>query len=329
MTSTNAKNIALRAGKTIMLPLAVYLIFLLLLPGGFGSWNTVYVCLIQSVVPTLIGWGMCMNMMAGAFDFSGGAVVSLSAMVGAYASWNWGIPGLVITCVVMALLLELVTGTIFTLLRIPSIVVTIGTLLVFESITQLYHGGNNAPLAEGTGLLGKSPYIFVVCLVSGLIFHMIYEHTRFGYQVKCVGNNARVAKNIGIDARKVKFLCFLVGGIFMGIAAVAQVSYGGLASAKTNMATLELTFTPLMGVVLGIQLSQICGMAMGIFVGEFTINLITSGLIGMGLSGNYQKIVTGVALLLVLVAVSARSKMMKRKHYNDLVKAAQSPSPSA
>lgn len=307
------KKIALNTIKTLALPFLVYIVFFILAPNNFGTPFGIYVSLMQTVTPTLIGWGICLNLLVGAWDFSAGAVVSLAAVLAAYASLEYGLIGIIVVCMLAALVMEVLTGAIFTLLRIPSIITTIGMMLIYESVTQLYRGGSNTTISKSSAVLSTFPYIFIVLIFAGFLFYMIYEHSKIGYDVRAVGNGANVAKNIGINPRKVKFLTFVVAALFIGIAAIMHLSYGGTVGPKANMDTLNLTFTPIMGVVLGIALSEFCGLAIGVVVGEFTLNLITSGLVAMGLSGNMQKIITGVALLCVLILTSSREQISINK----------------
>jgi len=301
-----AKKRIMKVLMTLALPVLIYVVFLALAPDNFGRPFGIYVSLMQSVTPTLIGWGICLNLLVGAWDFSAGAVVSLSAVFAAYASQSYGLPGLIITCLVSAFVLELMTGTVFTVLRIPSIITTIGMMLIYESVTQLYRGGGNVTITKEAAVLGTFPWIFIVLGIAALLFYIIYEHSKIGYDVRSVGNGVNVAKNIGINPRRVKFITFVVAGLFIGIATIIHLSYGGTVGPKANMDTLTLTFTPIMGVVLGIAISRYCGLMLGVFIGEFSLNMITSGLVAMSLSGNMQKIITGVALMIVLILTSVR-----------------------
>lgn len=307
--SARFKDIILRILKTLLIPAVVYVVFLILAPGRFGTPFGLYVVLLQSVVPSLIGFGMAFNLLVGAWDLSGGAVVTLSAFIAAYATLQYGIIGLIVVCVVSAMILELLTGTVFSLLKIPSIIVTIGMMLIYESISQLYNGGKTVIIESKFAILGAFPYIFIILIAGAVLFHMIQGYTKFGYNVYSVGNSPVISKNIGINTGKVKFLCFLVGGIFMGLASIIYLSYGATVSAKSNMDTLSFTFTPIMGVILGMHIAKFCGLTLGIIIGEVTINLINSGLIATGMSANMQQIVTGMALLMVLVFTGIKERM--------------------
>lgn len=314
----NVKDLLLRIFKTLLIPLCVYIAFTILAPGRFGTPLAMYIVLLQSVAPTLIGFGMAFNLLVGAWDLSAGAVVSLTALFAAYAGLQYGLGAMVVVCMVAALVMEVITATVFTVFKIPSIITTIGILLIYESVSQLYHGGVNVTLSRNLTVLVKFPTIFIFLIVGAIIFHLIQGSTIFGYNVYAVGNSSVIAKNIGINVTKVRFLCFIVGGIFMGLAAIIHMSYGGTVISKSNMDSLNLTFTPIMGVVMGLSLAQYCGLTLGIFVGEVTINLITSGLVAAGLNASMQKIVTGGVLLAVLAFagiqdIMAEKKMSKQK----------------
>lgn len=312
------KNVLMRTLKTLLMPIVVYVVFFALAPKNFGSPYAMYIVLMQSVVPSLIGFGIAFNLLVRAWDLSAGAVVTLTAMFAGYASLNYGIAGLIIVSLVVAFLLHTLTGTVFTLLRIPSIITTIGMMLVYESVSQLYKGGQILSVNSSYAVLATFPYIFIILIVAAVLFYLILNYTKFGYNVNAVGNSPVIAKSTGINPRKVKYLCFIVGAFFLGIGSLLYASYSGTVGMQANMATLTLTFTPIMGVVLGMYLSQFCGLTLGIIIGEITINMINSGLIATGMSASMQKIATGLALLIVLAFTGLRDHLAQKKAQRQL-----------
>ena len=118
----------------------------------------------------------------------------------------------------------------------------------------------------------------------------------------CIRDRA-TAKSIGINSIKIRFLCFVVGGIFVGIASFLQVSYGGAIAPKTGMNTMSMVFPPFMGVFIGQYLERYCDIMLGIFLGVFSMTMINTGLIAMGLPGTLQQVVTG-CFMLIFMAIS-------------------------
>ena len=88
--------------KVILLPVFVYLLFFICSGGTFGKPASLLMNLKQSLAPTLISYAMCCNMMCGRIDLSAGAVVMLAAMLGAKATYLYGIGLLPFAIIVVA-----------------------------------------------------------------------------------------------------------------------------------------------------------------------------------------------------------------------------------
>lgn len=298
----------------IAMPLAVFLIFYIGQPERFGTPEGIRIMLQQSVINSIIGFGLCMNLVIDTWDFSAGAQMVLSGLIGAHFAQSWGFPGLIAATIVTAVLLGTLTGLIYSVFKIPSIIVTIGTMLIYESAGSLYRGGKSITIPGEIGFLGKAPWIFVVGIAAYLLAYVIYHHTKFGYNVRAVGNGEATAKNIGMDPIKIRFLCFVVGGIFVGIAGVLQVSYGGAIAPKSGMNTMSMVFPPFMGVFIGQYLERYCDIYLGIFLGVFSMTMINSGLIAMGLPGTLQQVVTGCFMLIFMaISINRETAILKQR----------------
>jgi len=297
------------------LPLVVFLIFYICRPDRFGTPSGLLIMLQQSVIDSVIGFGLCYNLVIDTWDFSSGAQLVLAGLIGAFSAQYFGIWGLIVVTVVVSILLGSLTGFIYSALKIPSIIVTIGVMLVYESAGTLFRGGASITVPSSISFLGRAPYIFIVGILAYLLAYLLYHHTKFGYHVRAVGNGEITAKNIGINSIRVRFLCFVVCGFFVGIASLLQVSYGGAIAPKGGMNTMSMVFPPFMGVFIGQYLEKYCDIMIGIFLGVFSMTMINTGLIAMGLPGTLQQVVTGM-FMLIFMAISINQdafKIRKRK----------------
>lgn len=303
----------------VAMPLAVFLIFFIGQPDRFGTPEGIRIMLQQSVINSVIGFGLCMNLVIDTWDFSAGAQLVLAGLLGASFAQNFGFAGLLIVTIFMAVLLGMITGLVYSVFKIPSIIVTIGMMLVYESIGSLYHGGESITISQEISFLGKSPWIFLAGILTYALAYVIYHHTKFGYNVRAVGNGEATAKSIGINSIKIRFLCFVIGGIFVGIAGVLQVSYGGAIAPKGGMNTMGMVFPPFMGVFIGQYLERYCDIMLGIFLGVFSMTMINSGLIAMGLPGTLQQVVTGCFMLIFMAISINREQSILKKRKAEIV----------
>jgi ribose/xylose/arabinose/galactoside ABC-type transport system permease subunit len=299
---SKAKDYGLRAIKSLLLPVVVYLVFLVIGNGRFGSAPSMIVIARQSVMPILISFALACNMSVGMWDFSAGAVVVVSAIVGGNLTkmTGLGIPGLIVFCVLTAVILSAFTGVLYNVMKVPSMVLTIGLVLVYETVTFLIFDGNGALISGAITKLAKSPYCFVVLAVMFGIFYLIFNYTPFGHNVRALGNGQLIARNAGLNPGRTKFISFVFGGIFLGMAAVMLISMKGMVKASGSMATVSTVFDAMMGIFIGLFLTKYCNLAFGVFIGAFTMKMLNAGLIAVGLSSTVRDITSGLFLLLIL-----------------------------
>ena len=121
----------LNAGKAFLIPIALYFVLLLLIRERIGNWNSIVTMLVLSVVPTITAYGLSFGFVSGIMDFSIGSLMIIAGVCSSLAGHYFGLPGMLITAIVVAVFLELIVGGLFALLKIPSLVITVGTLMVF------------------------------------------------------------------------------------------------------------------------------------------------------------------------------------------------------
>ena len=116
-------------GIVLLLPAIFYSFFFLLNPTRFGNFESLFLLLQQSFVPAITSMGLFYIIVMGLFDFSIGSILVMSSMVGLKLSINYGYAGLILGCLITALLLEATNGVLFSFLKIPSLIITVGMLL--------------------------------------------------------------------------------------------------------------------------------------------------------------------------------------------------------
>lgn len=292
------------------LPVILFLIFTVAAPGfGLGS---IQVVLSQSIIPIIMGYSMAFGMAAGLFDLSTGPRVILAAAVGGYMGSRFGLVGLVIGSVVAGIVVGIGMGIAFNKLRIPSMVLSLGALMLLEIFAYAFLGSNAfLQIDSSLAVLGKVPYSFIICGIMAVIFYILYYRTKFSYQVRIIGNNELLAKNMGINPKKINFWCWTIGGIFVGIVGILQVSYSNSVSGALDMSSLSMVFKPMMGVMIGMELLVLIdNLALNIIIGEVCISIIFNGLIALGLPSTMQDVVLGLFMIAVM-SVSANRASLK------------------
>lgn len=311
---------------TLALPVIVYGIFLLICFERFNNFNCAYTIFLQSIVPAITAYAYAFIYMSGLFDFTIGARIIISGLVGGIASAQFGMAGLLIGTLAASVAVALVTGVLNWLCRIPSLILTMALTMVFEILGKNIAGRFSfVSIDYKYAMFGSAPWIIVVLAVCALLFYFIFNHTKFSYHMRAVGSNEAVSKNAGIHVQTVKLLCFVTGSIFVAVTAVLTISQSGSMGAQTNLGSATLLFKPLMAIIIAEVLQPVCDMTIGIFVGQFTLNTIFIGLIAAGFPDTFQNIFLGVFLLIVMIFTNnvetVKEYIHKRKAIGKLEKA--------
>ena len=302
--------------KVIMLPVIVYLIFLVICFERFSNWNCIYTIFIQTIIPTITAYAIAYGNICGVFDFTIGSRLVISGVIGGLLAAQYGFAGMILGAIISAIVVGIITGVLNWWLKIPSLVLTMGLAMVFEIIGSKLAGHYGfVQIDNKYAIFGSSPNIVIIFLLSAVLFYFIFNHTVFSFHMRAVGSNEVVAKNSGIKTDLVKCKSFVYGSVFIGIAAILTLSQSGSVGAQTSLGSVTIMFKPLISVLLALVLQRICDLTVGIFIAQFTLNIIFIGLIAVGLPDTFQNVVLGFFLLVVMILFenSGRIEEFKEK----------------
>jgi ribose transport system permease protein len=254
-------------------------------------------------------------MEAGLFDLSIGARVLLAATVGALLEPSLGLLGLIIGCFVGGMAGAMGIATLYRLLRLPSMVLAIGIVLIYEILATMM-GGAVALLriSSASAAWGSYPFNVLIAIGACVLSYFILYKTKIGCLIKAVGNDEAMAINMGINANRVKVTAYLLGGIFCGITGFLLVSVAAGVSMQTGMSTLTMVFQPMIGVFIGLQLKRVIdNLPLLIFIGQISLTIIFNGFIALGVTDHIQRLFLGLFLITVMV-VSANADKWREKN---------------
>ncbi|MBQ9009999.1 MAG: ABC transporter permease [Clostridia bacterium] len=284
-----------------------YAIFKILTPGNFGSPQNLYAYLQSSIIYSVGGCGLYFIVVMGLFDFAVGSNIVLSSIVGVILSQRFGYVGFIVGCLGCGTIIGILIGILYNQLNVPSMIVTVGLMLIFESVAVFVAGGSKQTLPENLRFFSGAPGNLILAILAFLLMYFILNYTRIGTYCNAIGSNEFTAKNMGINVKKYKLIGFALLHFFVGIMAILTVSYGTTMTALTGMSTMSRNFQPLMGTFFGVAFRKYGTPITAIIVGEFIIAIIFNGFVALGAPTTVQNIVTGAALL-VIVALTARGK---------------------
>ena len=310
------KRFLINTLKVIMLPVIVYLIFLVICFERFSNWNCIYTIFIQTIIPTITAYAIAYGNICGVFDFTIGSRLVISGVIGGLLAAQYGFAGMILGAIISAIVVGIITGVLNWWLKIPSLVLTMGLAMVFEIVGSKLAGHYGfVQIDNKYAIFGSSPNIVIIFLLSAVLFYFVFNHTVFSFHMRAVGSNEAVAKNSGIKTDLVKCKSFVYGSVFIGIAAILTLSQSGSVGAQTSLGSVTIMFKPLISVLLALVLQRICDLTVGIFIAQFTLNIIFIGLIAVGLPDTFQNVVLGFFLLVVMILFenSGRLEELKEK----------------
>ena len=310
------KRFLINTLKVIMLPVIVYLIFLVICFERFSNWNCIYTIFIQTIIPTITAYAIAYGNICGVFDFTIGSRLVIIGVIGGLLAAQYGFAGMILGAIISAIVVGVITGVLNWWLKIPSLVLTMGLAMVFEIVGSKLAGHYGfVQIDNKYAIFGSSPNIVIIFLLSAVLFYFIFNHTVFSFHMRAVGSNEVVAKNSGIKTDLVKCKSFVYGSVFIGIAAILTLSQSGSVGAQTSLGSVTIMFKPLISVLLALVLQRICDLTVGIFIAQFTLNIIFIGLIAVGLPDTFQNVVLGFFLLVVMILFenSGRIEEFKEK----------------
>jgi ribose transport system permease protein len=262
----------------------------------------------------VVAAGMTLVIIAGGIDLSVGSVMALAgAVLGvAIVQWGWPLAAAIPVAILTGALAGLGSGLLTVGLRIPSFLVTLGSLEICRGLTYavsdsrtLFIGAAIRPLAQPIAGLGV-PVTVPVAVAVVLAAQAILSRTVFGRHLVAIGANEPAVRLAGIDTAIPRVAVFVLSGALAGLAAV--FASARLGSADPNAGTgLELAAIAAV-VIGGTSLSGGTGSVVGSLLGVLIIATLEAGLAQLGASEPLKRIVTGAAIIAAVAADALRRR---------------------
>lgn len=295
----------------ILIPVVMIFVILIISPET-RSWNAVFSLICQGFAPAILGWGVLFGMKVGNWDFSIGARVVLASIMGGNLAINLGlgIPGFIIFTMIISMALAVIVGVAYLVLNIPTLIVSIGIMLIFESISRIIYGGKGVHLSSNMMVLASWPMNFIVFVIAFVIASYIYYMRKAGYSIRAAGNNAVVAQTNGINVTKTKAFALIISGIFAGIYAILNTSISGVvAPISSTMGSTATVFDAMMCVLIGMAIARSGNIMFGVYAGAIITQILKMAMMVLGLPTTYNKVVIAIFVVAFMVS-STRSDLI-------------------
>ncbi len=296
--------------------IGVCLIFAFTAPGFLSYDNAVNVAG-QSGVLLVIALGSAFVILMGSIDLSVGAIASLTGIVAAKTAVNHGAWGLG-AAVLVGLGLGVANGLIFTVLRIPSFLVTLGTMSILSGIALQLTGGVPITITS-PDFLGLSNRELVSTLPAVAFWGLgvfcvsvwVAGRTRFGRYVYAIGGAERTALISGIPVMRFKVYAFAVSGLLAGLAGGLLAAYQQSGSPTAGQGYL---LSAIAAVVMGgIPLTGGYGGIGRTLLGVAILGVLSNGLNLAGVGPYTQDVIQGAVIIGAVAFSLDRSKLSALK----------------
>ncbi len=290
----------------------VLLVVLLLLTGLLGNALSPYFftpfnfsLMVESFMEiAIMSLSMTLIIIAGEIDLSVASVLGLSSvMMG--ITWAAGIPLWldIIIALAVGAVAGLINGLFVTLLGLPSLVVTLGTLGLYRGLDYVILGSqavSNFPAAYtnfGTGDVPGTliPWSFVLFVLLALLFLVILHRSWPGRQIYAIGLNKDAARFAGIPVARLKLLLFVLSGLLAALAGILFTAR--ISSARADNALgfeLDVVTAVLLG---GVNIFGGSGTLVGVILALFVVGGLQNALGLASISGDVQNTVIGALLV--------------------------------
>jgi len=197
----------------------------------------------------------------------------------------------------------IVNGAIVTVARVPSLVVTLGTLYIIRGIDGAWAGGNqvNASMLPesfnkiGYGTVLGIPYLAIIAIVAVGIAAYAMRTFRTARDFYAIGSDPDAARLAGIPVGSRVFLAFVLSGGIAGVAGAMWLSYFGSVDA---IAGVGYEFQVIAAVVVGgVAIFGGSGTVLGAALGALLLNTINSALVVVNVSSFWSQALAGGLLV--------------------------------
>lgn len=299
--------------------------------GQFFTSNNLVDLLRSMIVPGMMAAGLFMVIVSGNIDVS----FPYTAMLCMFAVTKWfsviDYQGPVFLAFLIAgvigMVLGLLNGVLAAWLKLPTLIITLGTCTIFLGITQGVLQSSvisvlPVPMAKMvttnlfsvvngvTGLGSSMPVSILFLAAIYLIVGFIMKYTMLGRGIYAVGGDPVAAERAGFNVSFIRIFVFTFMGAIGGITGITQVTVSGMCQINF-FDGYEMTI--IAAVVLGgANIAGGSGSVIGTFLGVLLMKMISNNLILLGIPTNWSKFMTGI-LIIAGVSMSAYKNVLAKR----------------
>lgn len=300
------RSSSVNAGVGVML--LALILGLWLTESTFATSDNVVNLLEANASLLIVAVGLTFVMLARGFDLSLGGMLALTGvLVAQFLGSGFGIGFAITLALVFALAGGLgLNGLLIAGVRLPFLVVTLGTASLFRGVALVLTDGTTKPLFDqpflvslGTERVLGVPWSVIIAFVVLVVAMLVLRYTGYGRMVYAVGGNEEAARIAGIPVAAVRFSVYGIAAVLAGLAGILEAAR--LTSAAPTAATgIELTAAAavLLG---GTKFTGGRGAMLGTLLGVLFLGVLANGITLAEIEAYWQSIVAGIVVIAALL----------------------------
>jgi rhamnose transport system permease protein len=292
--------------------LGLLLLALAIAAPGFYQPQPLLSLLAREAPPLVVACGMAVVIISRQIDISVGSQFAVcSVCAGLLAAMKWPLVLVLPACVAIGALMGIINGVLVAGLRLPSIVVTLATMVTWREGLRWKRQGEFVNLPDDAQWFGLSQTagqwtLIAAALVLLLLMAIAMKNLVAGRLVYAVGSDAEAARLAGIRPQRVTFAVFVLMGALTGAAAMMNMAQSPQVDPNSGTG-LELKVIAAV-VVGGVAISGGRGTLWGVFAGLLLLACISPALTHLRIEAYWEKAIQGAIILLAVVADGWRGR---------------------
>ena len=278
----------------------------------------------------LMALGVMLVLLTGGIDISVSAIAVSSMYLTTVTLMTIDFQGTFLVAVALAVvigaLLGLVNGVLVTWLKLPSLIVTIGTLTLYRGALLAFVGTDRfrslpAQMSEFSGFTvfstsdhGRLVALHgsvLILLVIAAVLALALSHTWWGRYIYAIGDNQEAAERMGVPVRAIRITAFVLSGSLAGL---AGLFYAAMSRTADPASLNGVEMTVLAAVVLGgVAVTGGRGSVLGTLLGVLLITVVGSSLVLVGIPTAWQQLFIGLFVLFGIGVPALRERRTERR----------------
>lgn len=305
----------------LLVVIALFIFFCVTSP-NFRKYTTFVSILDYSYYITLMAIGVAFPLMTAGVDLSIGTGLICYSLVGGYliAYQGWPTFAGMLVSVLFGVVIGVLNGCLVAVMDLPPFLATLCTSMITRGLGAIIVGGFGIswPAATAKGGWFRSifkiqvnnlniPIGFLWVVIIVIIMTFVLNHTKIGRYTLAIGSNKEATRLSGVNVKFYHILAYVISGFFAGLAAI---SYSAIFSTVQPGTGAGFELEAIGGAIIGgVSMTGGLGSITGTLAGVFVICLLKTGLPFIGLTANWQQIITGLVLIAAVLI-----DILKRKN---------------